>query len=152
MAIKEITDPLGLGLTNDVITKFNSVNGVYVDANIREDISGNVGIGTATPTSTFEINGSVSKSIVSKVATYLLTALDYTVEMDATTGNLIANLPTAVGIKGRIYVIAKTDVSINTVTVDPNGTEQIGKDTTIVLAAQDEATMIQSNGVNWREI
>lgn len=93
--------------------------------------------------------GSISKPIELKTANYTFTDSDYTIKMDASGGDRLAFLPTAVGRKGRIYILAKIDVSVNTVTWVPDGTEKIGKSSSIVLKDQDEAAKIQSDGINW---
>ena len=76
--------------------------------------------------------------------TYLVTADDYLIE--STSGTFTINLPTAVGIKGKLYVIKNS--GSGTITIDPNSSETIDGSVTHTLATK-EALSIQSNGTNW---
>ena len=67
----------------------------------------------------------------------------FTVLVDASGGNRTITLPTGSGLDGRIYTIKKTDSSLNTVTIDGDGTETIDGATTKVLTTQYESAMIQ---------
>jgi hypothetical protein len=78
----------------------------------------------------------------------LLTDLDNTVLLDTTSGDIIVNLPSAVNIKGRIYTVKKI-VSVNTVTILPNGSETIDELPSIILTLNMSYVSIQSDGVNW---
>jgi hypothetical protein len=68
--------------------------------------------------------------------------------VDASGGDVVVTLPTAVGITGRSYEIKKTDTSVNTVTVDGDGTETIDGELT-----QDvpylATIVVRSDGSNW---
>ena len=76
--------------------------------------------------------------------TYLVTADDYLIE--STSGTFTISLPTAVGIKGKLYIIKNS--GNGTITVDPNLSQTIDGNLTQILAAK-EALSIQSNGTNW---
>ena len=76
--------------------------------------------------------------------TYLVTADDYLIE--STSGTFTINLPTAVGIKGKLYVIKNS--GSGTITIDPNSSETIDGSSTQTLT-EKEALSIQSNGTNW---
>jgi len=106
--------------------------------------SGNVGIGTTEPSSKLEVAGSFSLPTVQKSATYTLTASDYQVECTANT--FTVNLPTAVGISGRVYQIKNSGSGV--ITVDGYTTETIDGETTQDLDQYDNM-QIQSNGSNW---
>ena len=80
---------------------------------------------------------------------YTLTSLEFTLLCDATGAAFTITLPAAASNHGRIYVIKKTDVSANAVTIDGNGAETIDGAATVALAAQYNARTIQSNGTNW---
>lgn len=81
-----------------------------------------------------------------KTASYTLTFNDFYVGIDATAGNLVANLPTATnafnGGAGQIYVITKTDNTANTVTV----TGTINGVANYVLSKQWQSVTVQSTG------
>lgn len=70
---------------------------------------------------------------------------------DATSGAITISLPTAVGNTAK-FTFKKTDSSVNTVTVDPNGTETIDGDTTAIIQYQDTAFTIISDNANWQII
>lgn len=110
---------------------------------------GGLAIGQTSANSSFQVVGSIAKSIVAKTAAYTLTSLDYTVTGDATSAAFTLTLPTAVGITGRIYVLKKIDSSINIVTVDADGSETIDGALTYDLTDEGESITIQSDGANW---
>lgn len=91
------------------------------------------------------------KSIASKTAAYTATSADYTISCDATSAAFTVTLPAAASVEnhGRIYVIKKTDASVNAVTVDANASETIDGATTYSLLTQWKSVTIQSNGTNW---
>ena len=113
------------------------------------DQGNSVAVGKTSATSTFDVNGSLSLTTVTKTANYTLTAADHTVRADATSGNITQTLPTAVGITGRIYVVKKIDASANTVTIATTSSQTIDGATTVVISSQYESFMVQSNGTNW---
>lgn len=67
-------------------------------------------------------------------------------------GDLAVTLPAALGAKGHMYYIKKTDSSGNTVTIDGSGAETIDGALTKVLATQYDAIVVQSDGSNWHII
>ncbi len=98
------------------------------------------------------IQGSITLPIVTKAAgdsPYTATASDYTILCNCTAGTITINLPTAVGITGRIYNIKKTDSSTNAVTIDGSGTETIDGAATATISFQYDSYTVQSNGTNW---
>lgn len=58
--------------------------------------------------------------------------------VDATSGNKVFTLPTASTCPGRWYIVVKTDVSVNTVTVNSK-----------VLSNQKDAALVFSDGTSW---
>jgi hypothetical protein len=113
---------------------------------LRINGNGNVGVGTTSPTSTFQDAGSFSLKITTQTGNYTATASDYTILMNNTTPKSVT-LPTASGITGRIYVIKK--ISTGTSTVKTTGSETIDGATTKSLASQYDYIMVQSDGTNW---
>jgi hypothetical protein len=71
-------------------------------------------------------------------------ANDYT--LNCTTGTFTVNLPTAVGITGRIYVIKNSGTG--TITLDASTTETIDGSLTLTVT-EDDAFTVQSDGANW---
>lgn len=76
-------------------------------------------------------------------------ATDFTVLADATNGNIIVYLPQAITCIGRIYTVKKIDGSVNTVTIDGNGSETIDGALTIVLGTQWSSKILQTDGLSW---
>ena len=72
-----------------------------------------------------------------------------TVFVDATVGAVTVTLPTAATGEGYEFHIKKTDVSVNAVTIDGNGSETIDDATTQVLRDQYACLTIQSDGTEW---
>lgn len=142
-----------MSLTNSAGTDFTRLNfgGITsaFPAIARSGTQLNFVLGDGTGASTISaggltLSGQITHPYVAKVATYTLTALDYTV--DCTSGTFTINLPTAVGITGRVYVIKNSGVGV--ITVDPAGAELLDGLATNNLV-QGEAYMIQSNGAGW---
>lgn len=99
---------------------------------------------SASATTGIIVSTSLTLPYVAKVATYTASAVDYTI--DCTAGTFDVDLPTAVGITGRIYVIKNSGVG--TITIDPDGAELIDSLATATVVSGG-ATMVQSNGVGW---
>ncbi len=114
--------------------------------------NGNVGIGTTSPSSTLQVNGSVAFGFVTKTGNYTLTAADRTVE--CITNTSIQTLPTAVGCVGREYRIINATGTYMTVTTTSSqtiGNAATGNATIITLAPEEWLDVI-SNNSNWRII
>ncbi len=126
-------------------------NGGYATTNekLRIHSSGNVGVATAAPTSSFQVTGSVGMSITTKTANYTATANDHTIICNNTLAGITISLPTASGCGGRVYAIKKMSGGLLNVTIDPSGTETIDGFLTRILTLQYEGVMIQSDGTNW---
>lgn len=73
----------------------------------------------------------------------------YTLYVDASSGNVEVDLPSATGSAGKVYEIMKTDSSVNTVTIDPGMSHTINGAASKTLSTQYEAVRLRSNGVNW---
>lgn len=135
---------IGQGSAEDTLVLFtNDIERMRVDEN------GNVGIETTSPNSKLEVNGSVSKAIVSKTSAYTASIDDHTILCDSSGGVFTITLPATSGIEGRVYVIKKTDSSANAVTIDGNAAEAIDGDATFDLEYEDEVVRIQTDGSNW---
>jgi len=84
---------------------------------------------------------------------------DYTIEVDASGGNRIITLPTAISqfsailSAGRVFNIKKTDATSNTVTITPQAGETIDGLSNLVISAKDVNYTIQSDGTtNWSRL
>jgi len=79
-----------------------------------------------------------------------LGASHHVVLADASSASFVIYLPAAASCAGRVYQIKKVNSDeAKTVTVDPNSTETIDGETTLVLSVQYEGYPIMSDGTNW---
>jgi hypothetical protein len=106
-----------------------------------------MGIGTTTPNSSLQVNGSFSSKIITVTANYTATTNDYTIIAKPTASNITITLPSAASSIGRIYFIKR--VATKSVIIDPNGSEQIDGATTYTISSNNFAAMIQSDGTAW---
>ena len=91
--------------------------------------------------------------VVNKTAGY--TALTSDEVILVTTGNdnnVTVTLPTAVGRKGKYYVIKKIDEGTKAAVIDGHGDETIDGSATLSLTAQYNVALIISDGTNWHVI
>jgi hypothetical protein len=84
------------------------------------------------------------------VGTYAVTDLMHTLLGDASGGNIIFNLATAVGRSGMRFTFKKVDGSVNNVTFNAAGLETIDGVSSIILVQPNEVYEIESNGANWK--
>ena len=115
---------------------------------MRIDSSGKVGIGTASPNSTLEVNGAMATTISKQAGTTAVT-LDNTASVWYFTGAATATvtLPTASTCTNRRYVIVNRLGSARTIS-SYNNLSGIG---TTSLAANSSVEII-SDGTNWLQI
>lgn len=116
---------------------FNGTNDLFISA-------GGTQVAAFTDTTGIILSTSLTLPYVAKAATYTATAVDYTI--DCTSGTFDIDLPTAVGITGRIYVIKNSGVG--TITIDPAGAELIDSLATATLVSGASITT-QSTGTGW---
>jgi hypothetical protein len=83
---------------------------------------------------------------------YTITDDDYAIWGNASGGAFSVTLPTAVGRRGKVFVIKKIDASVNAVTIDGDGSETIDNATTKQLTSENEVLWIMSDNSNWRVI
>ena len=108
--------------------------------------TGNVGIGTNTPTSTLDVEGSVSHSITNTTSNLTLDATNHTVIISS--GSPTITLPTASSTtEGRIYIIVNNTGSARTI----SSYQAFGGAGSTTIAANSSIT-IQSYSNNWWRI
>jgi len=91
----------------------------------------------------------VSSTTVTKTTTAtLLTSGENNVVVDATIADFTVTLPTAVGNNGLAYKVTKSTLA-NLVTVDANGSEEIGGYLTVVLSDINDCIIFVSDGSDW---
>jgi hypothetical protein len=113
---------------------------------MRINGSGNVGINTTSPNSTFEANGSVAYPITSTASAITLDATNYTVILTSTSASV--TLPAAASSNARrIYVIVNQTGTARTISTYKN----FSNSSVTTIAATGSIT-IQSDGTNWYRI
>lgn len=142
------TDFLGTTNNQPLVLKTNNAE------RVRLTPAGNLGVGTATPLSSFETAGSVAGSIVVQTSNYTATANDYAI-VYRQTGTATLTLPVANTCPGRKYFIINNGqttlnispgvemaFSLNATTLS-NG---VGVQAGVVYGNR---MLIQSDGTNW---
>jgi len=111
-----------------------------------------VGIGTTTPNSTFEVNGSNGQTITTVTANTTLGVTHSIVVCDNGATAITITLPTAVGITGRIYTIKRTNASSALVTIATTSSQLVDAATTYLLTNVREAVTVVSDGSGWKKM
>jgi hypothetical protein len=83
------------------------------------------------------------------VGTYPVTSLLYTLLGDCTGGDVVFDLPTAVGLSGMRFTFKKIDASANLVRINADGAETIDGAASIQCTQQNDSFQIESDGANW---
>lgn len=97
------------------------------------------------------LRGGVNHNQVTKTANYTLTSFDYTIFVDATSGNVALTLPDAtlaVNL-GKVFNILRKDNTSNTVTLNTTSSQNINGALTYTGFAQYTAITVQNDGSNW---
>jgi len=124
--------------------QLNIANIIYGDSIYLPEGRIGIGNGNNTPKSTFDIKGSVSLTINNGGGITL--SEDHYTYLISSSGATVT-LPTAVGIKGRVYIIKLT--ASGTATVNTTSSELIDGASTYSLTAQYKYIHVQSDGANW---
>lgn len=79
-----------------------------------------------------------------------ITDKDYVLLVNATAAPVVLSLPALSTVaEGRPFVVIKTDGTVNAVTIDPNGAEQIGGAATLALTAVKQGVIFAKGGSEW---
>ena len=126
----------------------NFSNGLILGVPLQISQGGVGGNTVITSRSNLGIFGS---KYLSKNASYTILDIDSgsTIDVDSSAGSCTQTLPSA-SIGNVVYVIRKTDASVNTVTIAANGTDLINGSATYVLTSQNQTvTLISRNTSFW---
>lgn len=111
--------------------------------------SGNVGLGTISPVTTLQVNGSISAKTRIISSSYSMSAADFAILGDASPGTIILTLPSASN-AGMIVLVKKIDSSSHSVKVQRAGTDTIEGRTSQMLSAEyDSLTLIAGGNGVW---
>lgn len=100
------------------------------------------------PTGIESVNAQIISPVRTVTGTATARAIDRVLKADASGAGVTVNLPSAAP-NPVTYTVIKTDVTGNTVTIDPSGAQTINGSATRVLSAQWESVTIRSDGSNW---
>ena len=106
----------------------------------------NAGVGTLSPSSTFEVNGSLATKVITITGNTTLSSV-HAVILCNSSSNFTVTLPTAVGISGRLYTIK--NINTNLITILTTGGQTIDGLTSKFLTAQYNTVQLVSSGSNW---
>jgi hypothetical protein len=135
--------------TKSIIFSTGKSTTPFFNERMRITNAGSVGIGTAAPASTLDVQGSLGfKTTVVTAATTLNQTHNVLLGNDAT-GSFTITLPAAASNAGKTYYIKKTNSSANTITIDGNASETIDGALTLLLYVQYDAIRIVCDGSNW---
>lgn len=115
-------------------------------------VSAQVGIGTANPLSTFEVNGSVGQTITTVTGDLTLDASHRIIICNNGSTTTTITLPSAVGRKGRTYTIKRDDTSAANVTIAATSSQMIDGQVTYLLNNAKESLSIISDGAHWKKV
>lgn len=113
--------------------------GLFTEANLVHD----------NPTGIESINAqAISPVREVTTGTHTVRPIDRMIKCNAAGGAITLNLPSAAP-NPVVYTFIKTDVTGNTATIDPDGSQTINGQATAVLDAQWESITVRSDGTNW---
>jgi hypothetical protein len=112
--------------------------------------SGNVGVGTRTPTLNLQIAGSFGAKLATVTSNYVMAANDFGILANAAAGPLAVGLPAASTTAGMIVFIEKSDPSKNVVTVFAYSGDTIESKAEYALSTEyDGLTLVSDGNVHW---
>lgn len=127
-------------------TSFGNYNGTTFSELMRLTNQGRLGIGTTTPGTSLQVNGSVSAKIASPTDTYIMGSTDFAVLANADSVAFTVTLPAANTAPGMIVHVKKIDVSKNVVTVAAADKDKIEGKPTESLSKQYKSLTLISDG------
>ena len=128
-------------------TKQHSVEGDTGDVDLCQQ-GGQLTVGGTGGTSKLNVVGSVSFPISTHTSDITLDATHYSVLLDGGSNTVTGSLPTAVGIKDRIYNLKCIDETF-ACELAADGSEEIDGSTDNISLSLMETVSVQSDGANW---
>jgi hypothetical protein len=92
----------------------------------------------------------LSQKIINTSLNYTVLVGNYSIVVDATSGNKVITMPLANTASSLIVGITKKDTSVNTVTIQSQGSDLICGSATHVLLFQNEVLNFISDGTSWQ--
>ena len=89
-------------------------------------------------------------SVVTIQASQAVSNFNKTYFVNATTASLTMTLASAANMAGKWIIFKKIDTTTNTVTLNPDGSEEIDLDTSLILSGAQAFVKITSDGTNWK--
>lgn len=128
------TNPNFIALLTSLVEESNNnaSNGVYSAISIEAYIEEN------------------KKNIINVSSSSSVNIGNYCVISDATSGNINITLPLASSAIHKTVVVTKKDISSNTVTILPSGTDTIIGELSQILLYESECIELVSDGTNWQ--
>jgi len=112
-----------------------------------------VGVGVASLLSTFDVEGSHGKSIVTVTDSLSLNIGHYTVLVNALNNVCIITLPNAATCKRRIYIVKAIDITYSVTVISAGGNiDDIDAAVGVEYITEGEVRGFQSDGVQWHTI
>lgn len=111
-----------------------------------------VGIGTTTPLSTFEVNGSMGQTITTVSSDLTLDASHNVIVCTNGSVAKTITLPSAIGIKGRVYTIKRSDTNTANITIATSLSQKIDDELTFLLTQSNQYITLISDGSDWKII
>jgi hypothetical protein len=137
----------GVGTDGIITMQTSGAGGVNVLP--PSDLVGNLGVsGTRWGDIAF---GGMLANVVTKVADYTITALDWTVLADAAGGAFNVTLPSVAANRGRVFIVKRINAGANKPTIITTGGDTIDGAATLVLTPQYASAMVQAPdaGTDW---
>jgi len=107
-----------------------------------------VGVGTTTPNSTLDVQGSLAAKVTVSSATSNTLGSEYNFIYTGTS-TATATLPDASSIAGRMYSIKNASTNSSTLTINTTSSQTIDGVTSYSLSTQYQTISVVSNGTNW---
>lgn len=158
-AAQATADAASAGVADLIGRSIIAGDGLTGGGDLASDLTLNVGQGAGIivtadevaidPTVVPQAGKSSALNIRTVTSTPTVAEDDYTLLCDADGAPFTVALPPAGTMAKRVLVIKRTNAGANDVTIDPDGAETIDGAPTLILTAQWQAVMIQSDGSGW---